>query len=412
VRHEAEVLLFPGSLRAPWPIGHVAHVPCQVPGDHLPTDRFGSSPPFRLGVEEELMLVDPETHELAHATDEVLRRAPRSGRGAVVGEICDGVVELLTPVCATAAEAVATLAALRRRAVRPGGPVLLGAGVHPTQPFGDVRHRGGDHYAAVLADTRGVLAQSVYCGVHVHVGMPDAETAVAAYNGLRRWVPVLQALGASSPFWHGRDSGMASCRTIRLHSLPRTGVPRAFADWADYSAAMRQLLRGSDADGLGALWWDVRPHPTLGTLEIRALDGQSSLADLEGLVALAHCLAVHAACSVGDDHPPKEVLDEATFRAVRDGLEARLSVGGPMRHVRDLARHALEIAAGYAVRLRCTDSLGHVERLLAEGNGADRQRRAFAAGGLPAVVRALVRETAASAAPPAQRGTPVCSGAA
>jgi carboxylate-amine ligase len=366
--------------------------------DALPTDRFSSSPPFRVGVEEELFLVDRRTHALTFRAEEVLGHSHRSGRSGVVGEMCDGVIELVTPVCDGAHDAVRTLGRLRRHALPAAGPALMGVGLHPVQPFGEVRHRSGEHYDAVVADTRGVLAQSAYCGVHVHVGMPDPQTAIAAYNGMRRWVPVLQALGANSPFWHGRDSGLASARTVRAHSVPRTGLPRAFADWDDYSATVNDLLRVSDADGLGAIWWDLRPHPAHGTLEIRVLDAQSSLADLEGLVALTQCLAYHEALTASGDHPPKELLDEATFRAVRDGLEARFSVGGPVRHVQDLARQALQISAGYAARMGCAEALEQVERLLAEGNGADRQRRAHASGGMPALLRGLVRETAAAPA--------------
>jgi carboxylate-amine ligase len=388
-------------------------VPLKLAHDALPTDRFGASPPFRAGVEEELLLVDASTHALAHRTDEVLGRARRLVKGSIAGEICDGVVELITPVCGTAAEAARVLGRLRRQAVETGGPVLMGAGMHPAQPFGAVRHRRGEHYDSVLADTRGLLAQSTFCGVHVHVGMPDPETAIAAYNGMRRWTPVLRALGANSPFWHGRDSGLASARTVRQHSVPRSGLPRAFADWADYSGAVAELLRVSDADGAGAIWWDIRPHTGLGTLEIRIIDAQSSLADLEGLVALTHCLAQHEALTAAADHPSKELLDEATFRAVRDGLAARFSIGGPVRHVQDLAVQALQISEGYAARLGCAESLTHVERLLAEGNGADRQRRAYERGGMPAVLRMLVEETASppvSASP--RRGAGACSGAA
>src|SRR4051794_7852145 len=363
--------------------------------DTLFSHRFGASAPFQVGVEEELFLVDPTRHRITRRTGEVLAdRSSRFARGRLMGEMCDGVIELTSPVCASADDAIGAVWALRRDVAGHGGVGLMGAGIHPTAAFGDVAYRAGDHYDAVARDAGGLMRQSVCCGVHVHVAMPDAETAVTAFNGMRKWVPVLQALGANSPFWHGRDSGLASARTARFHMIPRTGLPRAFRDWEDYTETMRELIRVSGIDGPGSLWWDLRPHPTLGTLEVRVLDAQSSLDSLRGLTALVHCLARHEAAGVDDRHPPKELLDEACYHAIRDGLDARLSLGGPMQHMQGLARQALDLAHGYAHELGCVDAVSAAEALLG-GNGADRQRRAFAQGGMDAVLDHLVSETTA-----------------
>jgi carboxylate-amine ligase len=364
--------------------------------------RFGVGPPFRLSVEEELFLVDPVGHRVFKCTDQLLagvdrRRCVLPGR--VSGDLCDGVLELATPVCASADEIVEALWCLRSAVLADRRAQLLGAGLHPAAAFGDVHHRAGRHYAAVGEDTRGVLRQSAFCGVHVHVAMPDAEIAIVAYNGMRKWVPVLQALGANSPFWHGHDSGLASARTVRLHDAPRSGLPRAFADWTDYRETMRELVRVADIDGLDSLWWDVRPHPQRGTLDVRLLDAQSSLEDLRGLVALVHCLVYHEALVADPLHPTVELLDQATFHAIRDGLNARMSLGGPIQHLQAVARQALDLAFGYAPALACTDALRSVERLLADGNGADRQRRAFATGGMDAVLDQLVAETSRPVGP-------------
>jgi carboxylate-amine ligase len=369
-------------------------VALRLADDTLFSHRFGMGAPFRLGVEEELFLVDRDTHLIGPGTDDLLarmRRCPLPGR--VMGELCDGVVEFATPVCDSADEVVRALGELRSAALGRGDQLLLGAGLHPAATFGDVQHRGGSHYAAVTEDTRGVLRQSTFCGVHVHVAMPDPETAITAYNGMRKWVPLLQALGANSPFWHGQDSGLASARTVRVHDAPRTGLPRAFAGWDDYCDTMRELVRVADIDGPGSLWWDVRPHPGVGTLEVRVLDAQSSLGDLRGLVALIHCLVYHEAIVADPSHPSREVVDEASFHAIRDGLDARLSLGGVVQHIHGLARQALDLAFGYAASLGGTGALREVERLLADGNGAARQRRAFADGGMDAVLAHIVAET-------------------
>jgi carboxylate-amine ligase len=318
-----------------------------------------------------------------------------------MGEICDGVVELVTPVCDNAAGVCRSLRGLRAEVLASNAGTLLGVGVHPTADFGDVSHRRGARYDVISASTRSLLRQSAYCGVHIHVGMPDPETAIAAYNGMRKWVPLLQALSANSPFWHGHDSGLASTRTVLCHSVPRTGLPRAFHDWTDYEQTMEEVLAAAELDDPGALWWDLRPHPRLGTLEVRVLDAQSSLADLEALVALVHCLAVHEANSHDEGSASSEVLAEATFRALRDGVAARFSLGDGVRSVREHATHALHLAQGYVEPLGCDLAVRQITRLLAQGNGAVRQRNAYGRGGITGVLEHLARESAEGARLPA-----------
>jgi carboxylate-amine ligase len=358
--------------------------------------RFGTSTPFQIGVEEELFLVDPRSLRTAGPVDEVLSR-PRVAAGDVMGEICDGVVELVTPVCDNAAGACRSLRDLRAEVLSTNAATLLGVGVHPTADFGDVSHRPGARYDVISASTRSLLRQSAYCGVHIHVGMPDPETAIAAYNGMRKWVPLLQALSANSPFWHGHDSGLASTRTVLCHSVPRTGLPRAFHDWADYEETVEELLVAGELTDDSAVWWDLRPHPRLGTLEVRVLDAQSSLADLEALVALVHCLVVHEASSSDPVPVSSEVLGEATFRALRDGIAATFSLGDGVRSVREHATHAFHLAQGYVEPLGCDLAVGQITRLLAQGNGAVRQRNAYERGGIAGVLEHLARETAEGA---------------
>src|SRR4051794_5386765 len=293
---------------------------------------FAGSSRFSLGVEEELLMAAPASLRPYGGTDAVLARlAPEVG--AVAGEVSDGVLELITPVCARVGDAVGILAALRAEAGRQ--VTLLGAGVHPLGRFGDVRLRAGARYEQIGDTMRAVMRQTPHCGVHVHVGMPDGETAVRACNGMRSWIPLLQALAANSPYWYGRDSGLASARSVICNSFPRAGIPRAFADYSDYALTVGELQALGECSDFSFLWWDVRPHPRLGTLEIRALDAQSSLDDLAGLVALVHCLAVHEATTPPARVASPEVLRELSFRACRDGLEARLPLGGALRPARE-----------------------------------------------------------------------------
>src|SRR3954467_9164432 len=267
---------------------------------------------FSVGVEEELLMAAPASLRPYGGTDAVLARLDPEV-GAVSGEVSDGVLELITPVCRRTGEAVEILRRLRAEVGRHVR--LLGAGVHPLGRFGDVRLRSGERYEQIGETMRAVMRQTPHCGVHVHVGMPDGETAVRACNGMRAWIPLLQAVGANSPYWYGRDSGLASARSLICNSFPRSGIPRAFAGYDDFAGTVAELQALGECPDHSFLWWDVRPHPWLGTLGNPALHAQSSREDLAGLVALIHCLAVHEATAPAGRHPSPEALRELSFRA-------------------------------------------------------------------------------------------------
>ena len=365
----------------------------------LPAFRAGSA--FTVGVEEELHIVAPETLAPCHVTDAVLD-AGGWPLGAATGEVCDGVIEFHTPVCESAGVAVEALRAMRADAPRRGVE-LLGAGLHPAGRFGHVRHREGRRYELIGETMRGVMRQTPHCGVHVHVGMPDAETAIRACNGMRAWIPLLQALGANSPFWYGQDSGLASARSVITNGFPRSGIPRHFDGYGAFEATVGELQRLGDCPDYSLIWWDVRPHPRLGTLEIRALDAQSSPEDLAALVALAHCLAVHEATAPPAPPISPEVLRAMSFAAIRDGLGARVPFDGGLVPAANAAVFALALVGHTAVELSCWDELMLVQRILERGNGADRQRAAAARGGLQGALELLVAETMGRSTPHASQ---------
>ncbi|WP_028057911.1 carboxylate-amine ligase [Candidatus Solirubrobacter pratensis] len=351
---------------------------------------FNRSPVFSVGAEEELLLATPGSLWPSSGA-EALLAALEAYDGSVAGEINDAVIELRTPVCRTVSESAGALRSLR--AAAGAHAPLLGAGVHPLARFGDVRLNDGERYALIDETMRSLMRQTPHCGVHVHVGMPDAETAIRACNRMREWIPVLQALGANSPFWYGRDSGLDSTRSIICHSFPRSGIPRAFADYDDFAATAAELCALGECPDYTFLWWDVRPHPRLGTLEVRALDAQASIEDLTGLIALVQCLAVHEAAAPARGGSSPEALRELAFRAARDGLDARLRLDGQLRPAREVACHAIALAGAYAADLGCWDELMLVHRILERGNGAQRQRRDHAQGGMRLVLRRLAGET-------------------
>lgn len=356
---------------------------------------FGAAPDFSLGVEEELLIVAPDTLALSHTGLDVLARMDVGpGEGSAHPDTYRAIVELASPITADAAEGTAALSRLRA-SMRAAGGTAIGAGIHPAGAFGDVVHVDADRYREIEDHVRGLLRRTPTCALHVHVGMPDGESAIRAYNGLREQLPLLQALAANSPFWHGRDSGLASARAALFRGYPQGDVPRAFADYADYEAAVEQVRAAGNLPDYTFLWWDVRPHPRLGTVEVRAMDSQSSLGSVAGLAALVHGLARRAA-EEEDAGPwtPREVLTESSFRAARDGLDGLLWDGDRLRATRELVAESLERARPAARELGSGDALDEVERILREGNGAHRQRAAAEGGGLRAQLELLARETA------------------
>jgi carboxylate-amine ligase len=356
--------------------------------------RFGIGPSFAIGVEEELFTVDAFTLQPAPAGDLTSARR-RWPVGVVRPELCDAMVELITPICPCAADAGAVLGVLRQELLATGA-TLIGAGLHPTHQFGASTAAEGARYTAIDQMLRGLWTRTPYCGMHVHVGMPDPETAVRAANGMRRWIPVIAALAANSPFWHGQDSGLASARAAVLRSFPRTGIPRAFTSYDDFLHTVDRITAAGELPDYTTIWWDLRPHPRLGTLEVRVADAQSSLADAAAIAALVHCLAVHEATEPARHGPSPEELDECAFRAMRDGRDAVLHFDGALQPLDRIVSSALPRIAPVAEQLRCAGELAGIERMLREGSGADRQRAAFERGGTTEMLRQLRDETAST----------------
>jgi carboxylate-amine ligase len=355
---------------------------------------FGRGSPFSLGMEEELILVDAFSHALAHTASALLPRV-QAPSGEVKFDVYEALLETATSIVRTAAEGGAQLALLRQ-AIRDAGGTPIGCGIHPQATFGDVEHVPEDRYQAIGDSMRGLLCRTPTAAVHVHIGMPDPAAAVDALNAMREHLPLIQALAAHSPWWYGRDSGFATARAQMYREYPRAIIPRAFSGWDEYTEVVSVAVAAADVEDYTFLWWDLRLHPRLGTLEVRAMDGQARLGSVVGLAALVHALATRAAHEgPGAAAPtPWEALMESSFRAGRDGLAAEVYVRGARRPVRELAAEALETARPYARDLGSEAALEEVERILADGNGADRMRRAFERGGMDAVLAHLVAETA------------------
>jgi glutamate---cysteine ligase / carboxylate-amine ligase len=353
---------------------------------------------YTLGVEEEVMLLDPaDGWALSSAIDDVLDAWPEDDtREQVSSETHTSAVELRTGVHTTVGGAIAELADLRVRLGRVLDGLGLaagGAGTHPTAVWHEMEVSRRDRHQEVYDSMRELARREPTFALHVHVGLPSGEAGIAACNRMRAHLPILLALSANSPFWQGRDTGLASARTPLFQAFPRVGIPRAFGSYGEYVRAVDLLLDCGAFPDPTYLWWDIRPQPKLGTVEVRIMDAQSTLGATAVLVALVQSLVRleldegHADSSLV--HAP-EVLAENRFLAVRDGIEAELVDpvrGGPLK-ARDLAHELLSACAPHASDLGCAGELAMLEDLL-DHPGPARQRHLAEIGGLEGLIAAL-----------------------
>jgi glutamate---cysteine ligase / carboxylate-amine ligase len=351
---------------------------------------FGSGEPFTVGIEEELMLLDPGTGRLAPIAERLLPQIELP-LGTIGHEAYASEIELRSLPSSSTAEATGFLER-GRQAARAAGATLLAAGLHPAAEHGDAQLVDTERYRTVLREMRGLIQRTPECALHVHVGMPDPAAAIAAFNGMRRWLPLLIGLAAGSPYWFGVDSGLASARWAIIRAFPSRGVPRALRDFEDYERALAGEAAGGGPDDYTRIWWDVRLHPRLGTLEVREMDVQPRLGDAGAIAALVRGLA-REAVDGGADPLPAEAIAWSCYRAARDGLEATILHEGGLVPVPEAGRAAVELARPYARELGDEEELEGIERILAGGGSPARQREAHANGGIDAVVELLRAET-------------------
>jgi carboxylate-amine ligase len=362
---------------------------------------FGTSDPFSLGIEEELMLVSSESYELVSRFDEVAESAGEDER--IKAELLQSTVEIATHVHSTVPAAVAEASGLRARlrdAAAEQNALIASAGTHPFSRYEHQEVTEQERYHDLIEAMQWVAERELIFGLHVHVGMQSADEAIHVANALRTWLPELLALSANSPFWHGRDTGLASTRSKVFDTFPRSGLPPAFASWDEYELLVERGVRTNCFKDYTYIWWDVRPHPRLGTIEVRICDGQTRLEAVAALVALAQSLAAtlsarHAAEGALPTQPVTLVA-ENKWRAARYGLDTDFVdlEHDTERPARAAVEALVELAEPAARRLGCEAELALVTRVLDEGNGATEQRAAHAENGsLLAVVQQLAEQT-------------------
>ena len=352
--------------------------------------------PWTVGVEEEVMLLDPVTWMPASRSEEVLEALDPEIAEHTSAETHGSVLELATSPQPAIAGVTEELAGLRRglaRSLNPMGMAAAVAGTHPITTWEDTEVSPGARYQFLYASMRELARREPTFALHVHVAVPDEHTAVRAFNGLREELPLLLALSANSPYWQGRDSGLASARIPVFQAFPRTGTPRAFGSYEAYVEAVDVLIRCDAIPEPTFLWWDARLQPRFGTIEVRIMDAQTRVRDTAALAALVQCLVRREALghAKGSEQLAPEVLEENRFLAARDGMEASFVDlrAGCRLPVAERLSETLRSCAPHAERLDCEAELASV-RALAERPGARRQRALAARPeGLPGVLRAM-----------------------
>jgi carboxylate-amine ligase len=355
-------------------------------------DEFLPGGDFTVGAEDELFLVDA-SGALAPGAGETLVEslAVRQDieHGRVSGELYSAQIEFSTDICTDGAQVAGQLGDLRAE-LDAHGFRGLAAGLHPSAPFGEAALGSAARYETIGRCFAGLL-RTPTAAYQVHVGLPDEQTAMRAYRGLRHRLAVIQALASNSPFWHGRDSGLASARWAVISSYPRGGVPPLVRTYEEYVALLRAVQAAAEAPDYTQVWWDARLQPRLGTIEVRVMDAQASLTNVAGLAGLIQGIVRCAVEEPAGADVPSEVLAENSFRVARYGLETRVSdVDGTLRPVRELAARMVQDARAVLKPDRLDAALEGAERLLVDETAYARQRRLHVEGGMPAVLGDLL----------------------
>jgi glutamate---cysteine ligase / carboxylate-amine ligase len=347
-------------------------------------DHSFKGPPFTIGIEEELMLLNAGDLSLAQAIEEVLEAVPPDREDQVKPELMQSVLEIATKPCQSVREAGDELAFLRRmlgEIVEEQGLQLAASGTHPFALWEDQEIVERPRYEELIEDLGFIARQELIFGTHVHVAIDGPDRAIYVADGIRLFLPLLLALSANSPFWRGDLTGMMSARTPVFRAFPRSGVPPQYGTWESYSNRVEQMMRGGAIEDYTYLWWDVRPHPNLGTVETRIFDQQTTLDHTIALAALTISLAHRFGALYDAEEPlgefPTELIDDNKVRAALRGMDGTLIdfLRGEQMPAERMATTLVEGLTDDAADLGCSEELELVDDLLGGKSGAHRQLR-------------------------------------
>jgi carboxylate-amine ligase len=363
-------------------------------------------PSYTVGVEEELMICNAETLELTQGIEQILEAVPDDLQGYVKPELMQSVLEVATLPCSGVAEAGAQLRELRRVVweIAAERDLAIGAaGTHPAALYEDQLIVDRPRYRELAQELGWIAQQELIFGTHVHIGIDDAEKAIYVADGIRGYLPLLLGMSSNSPLWRRKVTGMMSSRTPVFRGFPRVGVPPYYGNWEIYSHRVELMMRGGAIPDYTYLWWDVRPHPNLGTVEVRVFDQQTKVEQTISFAALVQSLVRRLATSYEDGVPsmehPWELIDDNKVRAALVGIEGKL-----IDFDRGVEVDGTEMAAGVIEDLReqarelgCEEELLGLNALCERGTGARRQLDWLDAHG--GDLKGLMREILDASAP-------------
>ncbi len=338
--------------------------------------------PFTLGIEEELMICDAETLALAQGIERILEALPSDLTGYVKPELMQSVLEVATLPCKDVGEAAEQLTGLRRTVIDVAGGLgmVIGAGgTHPSARYAEQKIVERPRYRELVSELGWIAKRELIFGTHIHVGIDHPEKAIYVADGMRGYLPLLLGMSSNSPLWQTRVTGMMSARTPVFRGFPRVGIPPYYGSWEIYSHRVEMMMRGGAIPDYTFLWWDVRPHPNLGTVELRVLDQQTRIEHTVGFAALTQSLAHRLATQYEDGVPsmeyPWELIDDNKVRAALVGIEGKLIDFGRGMEVpgEEMAAGVIDDLREHAQQLGCEDELVSLSDLIEEGTGARRQ---------------------------------------
>ncbi|HVL69038.1 MAG TPA: carboxylate-amine ligase [Vicinamibacterales bacterium] len=358
---------------------------------------------FTLGVEEEFQIIDPATMELRSHVSELLEASAASLGDQIKPELHQSIVEVGTKICGDVNELREEVFRIRHElaaAADRAGLAVAAAGTHPFSDWKDQVLSPGSRYESIVEELQQLARSLLIFGLHVHVGVPDRHVAIDLMNQARYFLPHLLALSTSSPFWMGRDTGLKSFRTTIFRRFPRTGVPEHFGSWSEYENYVQLLVDLKCIEDARKIWWDIRPHPTYGTLEFRVCDvpTRPSVAVMLGALCQAIIVKLYKlhTRNMGYRIYRRALIEENKWRASRWGLDGKLIDFGKRAEVpmRDLALELLEFVDDVVDELGSREAVETVHQVLEEGTSADRQLEVYRrTGDMKAVVAHLIDDT-------------------
>ncbi|HYK39974.1 MAG TPA: carboxylate-amine ligase [Candidatus Eremiobacteraceae bacterium] len=367
---------------------------------------------FTIGVEEEFQIIDPATCDLRSHVMQLVSAASPAIADQVKHEMHQSIVETGTNICENVGELLQEMLRTRGElvaAAERAGLQVAAAGTHPFSSWIDQVISPGERYQHIVEELQQLARSLLIFGMHIHVAMPDKQTTIDMMNMVRYFVPHLLALSTSSPFWMGRNTGLKSFRTTVFRRFPRTGIPEQFESWSAYENFVNLLVKLNCIDTGKKIWWDVRPHPTFGTLEFRMCDVTTKVEEAVAIAALTQALVVKLHRLYKNNQSwrlyRRALIEENKWRAARYGIEGKLIDLGKEEEVpmRALIPELLELVDDVVDDLGSRPAINYVNTIMKEGTSAERQMKVYEqTNDLKAVVRHIVAETRSGVLQPKQ----------